>query len=295
MRRKALIGSAVTAAVLPLALMSPVHADVRRFHDSRTDESSYIGIRWVRVDNSTSERNKLKVVVRIGKIPPPPATGPRLDLFIDTDVQNPGPEYWLHSEQDYGLYHVHHGWSRHGQFIPTTCAGGTINHPSYISFVGDDPLGRGDQERLYRQAQPDSRGSSNLVEGPSTRLRLGEGLQKVSSVGGPLSFRFPSQRACPRAPKLAIGSRLSIRRTSSRVRGSSVMAWTVCNSFESSGSRCGDVAAPTYFARWARSPAKSGIAKRTAWSRGARYRPGASPRSHGNPFSGALSTGLPAR
>jgi hypothetical protein len=140
MRRKALIGSAVTAAVLPLALMSPVHADVRRFHDSRTDESSYIGIRWVRVDNSTSERNKLKVVVRIGKIPPPPATGPRLDLFIDTDVQNPGPEYWLHSEQDYGLYHVHHGWSRHGQFIATTCAGGTINHPSYISFVGDDRL-----------------------------------------------------------------------------------------------------------------------------------------------------------
>lgn len=56
--------AAVVAATLALTWAVPANADVRRFIDARNDTSSSVDILSVRVDKSTSTRNKVIVVVR---------------------------------------------------------------------------------------------------------------------------------------------------------------------------------------------------------------------------------------
>jgi hypothetical protein len=136
--------AAVAAAVVGLVIaligvMPAAHGDTRTFHDSTTDKPSSMGIRWVKVKNGWradgTRHNNLKIVTRIGTLPPPQDSGAWTTLFIDTRPGNAGPEYRVVMVQDTGLYRVN-GWRDHGTAVPPGCGSGRWGVHSHYGQSG---------------------------------------------------------------------------------------------------------------------------------------------------------------
>ena len=113
-------GAKIAAAVLvmALALAMPAAADVRRFADAANDASTSVDIRSVRVDNSTTARDQVIVVVRQVNV----RLGDAIEIFLDTRPGDPGPEYSIGgaTASEYLLQHREH-WKGHGRVVPFRC------------------------------------------------------------------------------------------------------------------------------------------------------------------------------
>jgi hypothetical protein len=91
MRRHLALPAAVLVAVLPLTAVGVAEADIQRFSDGRNDVNRTSDIHWVKIDNSTSNPNKVKVVVEQDELAPDLAD--TLQVFINTRADHRGPEY----------------------------------------------------------------------------------------------------------------------------------------------------------------------------------------------------------
>ncbi len=109
---------AAAAVVASIAPTVPAHADVRRFTDPRHDTSSTVDILAVRVDNSTTHRNKVIVTVRQANV----RFGDSITIYVDTRAKDPGPEYAIAgtTASEYLMRHQER-WSGYGKPIPFQC------------------------------------------------------------------------------------------------------------------------------------------------------------------------------
>ena len=112
---KALAG---VATALALTLTLPAQADVRRFTDARGDTPSSVDIRSVVLDNSTTARHKVIVVVRQDDV----RVGDSIDIYLDTRPRNPGPEYLIGgaTASEAVMSHVDK-WKGVGREVPSRC------------------------------------------------------------------------------------------------------------------------------------------------------------------------------
>jgi|RhiMetdeSRZDD1v2_1073273.scaffolds.fasta_scaffold15004_13 hypothetical protein len=137
---KLLLLGTVLAVVTFIAVMPAAHADTRTFNDSTTDQTSYMGIRWVEVQNGWraggSWHRNLKIITRVGNFPPVPDFAGTTYIFIDTRPENPGPEYRLRMAQDIGLWRVE-GWHDHGTSVPWGCGPGRFGYDFSYPLTDD--------------------------------------------------------------------------------------------------------------------------------------------------------------
>jgi len=109
---------AAAVVVMALVLAVPAAADVRRFTDAANDASTSVDIRAARVDNSTTARNQVIVVVRQENV----RLGDAIEIFLDTRPGDPGPEYSIGgaTASEYLLRHREH-WKGPGRVVPFRC------------------------------------------------------------------------------------------------------------------------------------------------------------------------------
>ena len=105
----------LTGMLLIVATALPAAADVRTFEDSRTDNDTHYDIWSVTVDNATANRDKVRVVIRQARIPPPPGFPGLFYVYVDIRGGNPGPEYVAIAGQDFVFYRTE-GWGRRTVF-----------------------------------------------------------------------------------------------------------------------------------------------------------------------------------
>lgn len=138
--RRLLVGTVLTLIAI-VGAMPAAHADTRTFNDSTTDQTSYMGIRWVEVQNGWraggSWHRNLKIITRLGNFPPVPDFAGTTYVFIDTRPGNPGPEYRLRMAQDIGLWRVE-GWHDHGTSVSWGCGAGRDGYTFHYGPIGDD-------------------------------------------------------------------------------------------------------------------------------------------------------------
>lgn len=114
------LGCLATAVTLVLGLVGPAEADVRRFTDARNDTTNSNDIRWVRVDNSTANPNKVVVVVQTDDIGSSGCCAvDELKVFFDTKTADAGPEFSVILIQDYVMYRME-AWRRNGSYVSTS-------------------------------------------------------------------------------------------------------------------------------------------------------------------------------
>lgn len=140
MAKRLLVGTVLTLIAF-IGAMPAVQGDTRTFNDSTTDETSYMGIRWVKVQNGWTAdgtwHNNLKIVTRVNDIPHPPDFAGITSFFIDTKPSNAGPEYRLRVIQDVGLYRVN-SWNDHGTAVPWGCGAGRYGYDAWYGQAGGD-------------------------------------------------------------------------------------------------------------------------------------------------------------
>jgi len=111
----------LTAAGLVFGVTSGAVANTRKFADRLNDAPHRADIHSVKVDNSTTARNKLKVLVRTDRFTaPPPAFPACLNPFIDVRGPNAGPEYKFVFCQDNILRRVKN-WRDNGNIVSQNC------------------------------------------------------------------------------------------------------------------------------------------------------------------------------
>ena len=112
MRRHLALPAAVLVAVLPITAVGVAEADIQRFSDGRNDVNRTSDIHWVKIDNATSNPNKVKVVIEQDELAPDLAD--TLQVFINTRADHRGPEYRYTVAQDYFLTRMR-SWTRPGR------------------------------------------------------------------------------------------------------------------------------------------------------------------------------------
>ena len=105
-------------ATLALTFSLPADANVRRFSDAHNDTSSSVDIWSVRVDNSTTNRSKVIVVVRQDNV----RLGDSIHVHIDTRKADRGPEYVIEgtASSEFFMYHQER-WKDRGRPVPFRC------------------------------------------------------------------------------------------------------------------------------------------------------------------------------
>ena len=107
-----------TVVLMTLGVVSPAHADVRRFTDPRNDTASSVDIWSVKVDNSSRHRNKIIVVVQQDSVGP----GDSIEIYLDTRPRDRGPEFSLSAfvASEYGMRRME-TWRNYGRVVSTRC------------------------------------------------------------------------------------------------------------------------------------------------------------------------------
>jgi hypothetical protein len=126
------LACAATAVGLLLGMAGPAVADVERFTDTSNDTTN--DIRWVQVDNSTANPNKVIVTVQTDDIGTSGCCAvDELKVFFDTRATDPGPEFSIILIQDSVMYRMEN-WKRNGSYVST--AGG-CNYGVSRNFTTD--------------------------------------------------------------------------------------------------------------------------------------------------------------
>jgi hypothetical protein len=95
LRRRSLAAAVIPGLALSTMLgVAPSYADIGRFDDARGETGQSIDVWHVRIDNSTTSRNRVTVTVQFDQW----FREDRVNVFLDTKPRNSGPEYAFTSQ-----------------------------------------------------------------------------------------------------------------------------------------------------------------------------------------------------
>ncbi len=106
------------SAVLVVGVAAPAEANVRRFDDSRRDTASGVDIWSVRVDNSTADRQQVRIRIQQDNV----RNGDDLGVYLDTRPADPGPEFVISGVvgSEFALHRME-WWKEPRALVPFKC------------------------------------------------------------------------------------------------------------------------------------------------------------------------------
>ena len=106
------------SAVLVVGVAAPAEANVRRFTDSHRDTAAGTDIWSVRVDNSTADRQEVRIRIRQDNV----RNGDALAVYLDTRPADPGPEFVMSGVvgSEYVLHRME-WWKEPRALVPFKC------------------------------------------------------------------------------------------------------------------------------------------------------------------------------